>query len=86
MIAEIPAWIFTLANASISVVFAVILLSLYSKQTNAMMAMSERWAATLAQLVKESTAALVGVQSAVVALQTLVASLCEEVRAQRRGS
>ena len=86
MMTEIPAWIFTLANASIAVVFAVILLNLYSKQTGSIIAMIERWTATLVQLVEKITVALAGVNAAIVALQTLVASLCEEVRSQRRDN
>ena len=85
MMTDVPAWIFTVANISIAVVFAVILLNLYSKQSKTMLDMSERWAERLAELVEKSTAALAGVQSAVIALQSLVSALCDEVRGQRRG-
>jgi hypothetical protein len=81
---EIPAWIFTAANLSIAVVFAVVLLNLYSRQSAAIIALATSWTARLAELVEKSTSALVGVQAAVITLQTLVATLCEEVR-DRRG-
>ena len=81
---EVPAWIFTAANISIAVVFAVILLSLYSRQSSAMLSMAEKWTARLAELVEKSSVALLALQTAVISLQTLVSSLCEEVRAQRR--
>jgi len=84
VIADLPAWVFTVANVSISVVFAVILLNLYSKQSKDILAMTREWTGRLGELVEKSTAALTGVGAAIVTLQTLVASLCEEVREQQR--
>jgi hypothetical protein len=84
MLTEIPAWIFTFANISIAIVFALILLNLYSRQSTAMLALMEKWTQRLAELVEKSTAAWTLATAAVVTLQTLVNTLCDEVRDRHR--
>lgn len=82
-----PGLISDLANIGISVMFAVVLLSLYTKQTRGIIDLTERWTERLAEVAAESTRAIEQqtavmreFHAAMITLQMAVTQLCEEVR------